>query len=236
MKPFLTIPLAANAPRHEISQGWNYSQEELDIHPDIPIHYAVDFPEPWGTPLYAPADGLAVASYHTYDMKDSRGRTIGYGLGLFVQIWHEAAQLYSAYAHLSGINNEKIPYMPPEMENGNWQPKKALYVSVDALKETARPVNLGDLIGFVGYTGLRLDYEEVPANPPLVDPQKDKTWDPHGPHLHWTVYTRTSDGGQKDERYDPFGIYGEREAYASVFTNAKGLILANPDGSPRFAH
>ncbi len=88
-QPFLTLPLARNTSPLEVSQGWLYSEDEKAIHPDIPTHFAVDFPAKWGTPVYAPADGVAVASYHTYDMTDAKGRTIGYGLGLFVQIWHE---------------------------------------------------------------------------------------------------------------------------------------------------
>jgi murein DD-endopeptidase MepM/ murein hydrolase activator NlpD len=231
---FLSIPLARDIPTLKISQGWEYSEDERNIHPEISRHFAVDFPGAWGTPIYASANGLAVASYHTFDMIDSQGRTIGYGLGLFVQIWHEESKLYSMYAHLSEVSQD-IPYLPPVLENGNWQPRRALYVSVETFKRNAKPVKRGDLIGKMGYTGLRLDYPELPANPPTVNPIKNKTWDPHGAHLHWEVYTRTPDGGKKDQRYDPFGIYGERGLYGDVFTKASGLILAMPDGSPQFA-
>ncbi len=234
-RPFLAIPLAKNAPRLEISQGWDYSDDERNIHPNIPRHFAVDFPEPWGTPIYAPADGLALASYHTFEMTDSQGRTIGFGLGLFIQIWHEPARVYTSYAHLSGLNDKLIPYLPPVLENGGWQPRSALYISVEAFKKKAQSVKKGDLIGFVGYSGLLLGQSEKAGNPPTVNPVVDKTWDPHGPHLHWEVYTRTPDGSRKDQRYDPFGIYGKREDYASVFKKALGLILAETDGSPQFA-
>lgn len=234
-KPFLAIPVAKAAPRHEISQGWDYSEDERVIHPSIPRHFAVDFPEPWGTPVYAAADGVGVASYHTFDMTDSGSRTIGYGLGLFIAIWHEEIKVFTSYAHLSGINNELIPYIPPVLEDGSWQPRKALYVPVATFKKNARLVKRGDLIGYIGYTGLRLGYPETPANPPMIDPAKNKTWDPAGAHLHWEVYTRTPDGLKKANRYDPFGLYAEREAYADVFKKAMGLILPNSDGSPQFA-
>ena len=234
-KPF-ALPIAKSAPFHDISQGWIYSQDENVIHPDILTHFAADMPEPWGTRVYAPANGVAVASYHTFDMIDSKGRTIGYGLGLFVQIWHEEAGVYTSYCHLSGINNELIPYIPPTLEDGSWQPRNAIYLPVADFKKIAKPVRRGDLIGYIGYTGLRLGYDEIPANPPMVDPNIDKTWDPAGAHLHWEVYTRTANGLKKDKRYDPFGIYGEREKYANVFVKTQGLILASPDGSPVFAH
>lgn len=234
-KPFLAIPLVQSTPKLEVSQGWDYSDDERNIHPNIPRHYAVDFPLPWGTPVYAPADGVAVASYHIHDETDSQGRTIGFGLGLFIQIWHEQAGLYTMYAHLSGLNDKLIPYLAPSLEGSNWQPRRAIYVSVEAFKRSARPVTRGELIGFVGYTGLRLGYDEMPANPPGVNPRVDKTWDPIGAHLHWEVYSRTPDGSRKGQRFDPFGVYGERGQYVQVFAKAQGLILTNPDGSPLFA-
>lgn len=229
--PFLDIPIAWDAPRHEVSQGWFYSPGEIVFHPDTETHFAVDFPEPWGTPVYATAKGVAVASYHTHD-KVYPGRTIGFGLGLFIAIWHEGAGVYTSYSHLSGINNELITYIQPTLEKGDWQPRNAIYMPVEEFKKIARPVKKGDLIGYVGYTGLRCGYVETPANPPTVDPTKDHTWDPAGAHLHWEVYTRTPDGLTKDKRYDPFGLYAEREAYGEVFKKAMGLILAEPDGSP----
>lgn len=233
-KAFAAIPIAKDAPRHEISQGRFYSPDEVAIHPQISTHYAVDFPEPWGTPVYATADGVAVASYHTFYIIDAQGRRIGFGLGLFIQIWHEQPQVYTSYAHLAGVNDDLIPYIPPTLEDGSWQPRNAIYMPVEQFKRIAKPVKKGDLIGYIGYSGLLLR-DEIPANPPAIDPEIDKTWDPAGAHLHWEMYTRTADGSQKDERYDPFGIYGYREEYGDVFTKATGLILANPDGSPQYA-
>ncbi len=231
---FLALLVSKTTPNLVISQGWDYSKDERDIHPDIPRHFGADVPLPWGTPIYAPADGLALASYHLYDLESPSLGKIGYGLGLFIQIWHEGPGVYSMCAHLSGISN-KIPYLPPVLEGGTWQPREAIYVPVETFKKNAVPIKRGELIAKVGYTGLRWKYPEEPANPLKVDPETQKTWDPHGAHLHWEVYTRTPDGKRKQDRYDPFGIYGEREAYKDVFTKASGLILANPDGSPQFA-
>ena len=232
---FLSIPLDTHTTPLVVSQGWYYNDQEKNIHPDISTHFGVDFALPWDTPVYAPADGLAVASYHTNDILDVFGRTIGFGLGLFIQIWHEESQVYSLYAHLSRVNKMFVPYMPPNLEEGSWQPRKALYIPIDKIMRNAHRVHRGDYIGNIGYSGLRLSYEETPSNPATIDPTKDVSWDPAGPHLHWEVYTRTPDGSSKDLRYDPFGLYAEADAYTDVFTKANGLILAAPDGSPLFA-
>lgn len=233
--PCFSEPVARDAPRHVISQGWLYNLGEIAHHPLVRTHNGVDIPEPWGTPVYAMARGVAVVSYHTHDIEDAQGRKIGFGLGLFVAMWHEGPQLYSLYAHLSGVN-DKLPYIAPEEDaKGDWQPRKALYVPVATFVKNARWVNRGDLIGYIGYTGLRDGYPETPANPPTVDPKVNMTWDPAGPHVHVAVFTRTPDGGSKDEQYDLYGMYAERGAYGDVFTKARGLILADADGSPLFA-
>lgn len=231
-KAIFVLPIARSAPNLKISQGWIYSQDEFVIHPDIPVHFAVDFPEPWGTPVYAPADGWALSSYQTYEIKDANGRTIGYGLGHFVQMYHWAG-LYSSYAHLSGIN-PKIPFFSPTLKDGNWQPT-VIYTTIAEFKKKAQPVKQGDLIGYVGYSGLLLR-PETASCPPQINPETDPTWDPAGAHLHWEIFTRTPDGATKDKRFDPFGIYGEQGKYDNVFKKAMGLILPSPDGSPEFAH
>lgn len=240
-KPFLAEPfdhaLAASG-QLSISQGWIYSPDEKEIHQNIPTHFANDIPLPWGTPIYCPADGLAVASYHTYDItNDKTGQKIGFGLGLFVQIWHEKAAIYTLYAHLSN-KGATIPYIEPTLENGSWQPRAAIYLPVNEFKKKAVALKRGAILGYVGHTGLRNGYTETPACPATVDPKTQKTWDPHGDHLHWEVYRRVPDGTVKDPnaRFDPHGLNAEREKYTDVFKRASGLILANPDGSPQFAH
>lgn len=226
MRPEFKAPLSAQDARHiVVSEGWEYGAEKR-IHPSISTHYGIDFPAKWGAPVYADADGWAVASYHTHDMVDAYGRTIGFGLGLFVQIWHPGAKLFTLYAHLSGIN-PNIPYIPPTFDGRDWQPKAAIFVPVDQFVQQAHQVKQGDLIGYIGYTGLRLGYPETPANPPTVDHSKDKTWDPAGPHLHYEAYSRSPDGSVKQDRYDPTGIYGTTPDYAGLFTrHLRSLVVA----------
>lgn len=241
--PFLAIPLAEDGPR-AISQGYEYSKDEISFHPEITRHFGIDFKAKWGTPVYAPADGLAVASYHTHYLDSPKKGSIGFGLGLFIQIWHEEAKLYSMYGHLAAIDETAIPYIPPTFnaQTQEWEPRQALYVPLGQFKKQAKPVKRGDLIGLIGYTGLFLDKENEASlimkdsqKPPLFDPKKVKTWDPHGAHLHWEIYTRSADGLKKETRLDPFGIYAKREEYGSVFKKAQGLIIGNPDGTPLFA-
>ncbi|OQB06249.1 MAG: Peptidase family M23 [bacterium ADurb.Bin212] len=229
---FLTLPFTMGT-RVAISQGWLYSMDEVVIHPGITHHNGVDFACPWGTRVLVPADGVAVASYHTYYMGDFHGRLIGYGLGLFVQIWHPEAQLFTSYAHLSKASKE-IPYISPVRQGDSWQPAAAIYVPLEVFLAQGVEVKRGDYLGEVGRTGLLL-HDETPSNPPATK-ATDPTWDPAGDHLHWECYRRTLDGLRKDPeaRCDPFGVYGLREAYN--INKASGLLLAGPKGRPLWAN
>jgi len=82
---FLSIPLEKGFSFY-ITQGWKYGADERAIHPDIITHFAVDFAAKRGTPVYAAADGFAIASYHSAYIGEWQGKRIGIGLGKFVQI------------------------------------------------------------------------------------------------------------------------------------------------------
>lgn len=234
--PFMKLPIDHNA-RREISQGWLYSPDELVFHPKITDHNGVDFPGEIGTPVYAVQHGWAVASYHLSYIKLPNRKLVGFAYGLFVSIWHDDPGLYTISAHLSRINERVIPYIPPTQgADESWEPTQAICLPVDRFKRQARRVIQGEWIGNMGATGLLDKGLDSPSkNPPSTI--QTRTWDPHGPHLHFEACERMPSGVTKDakKRYDPFDIYGEREAYAHVFDRACGMFLAGPDGKPLFA-
>jgi murein DD-endopeptidase MepM/ murein hydrolase activator NlpD len=229
---FLCLPFASGT-NVVITQGWQYSPDEVAIHPWISTHYGVDFACAWGTRVLVPANGVAVSSYHTYYMKDAQGRRIGYGLGLFVQIWHPQAKVFTSYSHLASVS-EKIPYIAPVRDGGSWIPAAAIYVPLEKFLEQGVKVKRGDYLGEVGHTGLLL-HDETPSNPPTTKAD-DPTWDPAGDHLHWECYKRTPDGLSKvqEARFDPFGLYSLREAYN--LSCASDLLLAGHEGKPLWAN
>lgn len=232
-QPFLTLPFQRGTDV-TVSQGWIYDEVERAIHPSIPKHFGVDFQADWGTPVLAPADGMALASYHVVYIAASDGRDIGFGLGLCVVTWCPGVEYYVCMAHLASLG-EGIPYIAPEFDRDaeTWQPRAALYVPVDKFISQAAPVKRGQVIGSVGHTGLLLR-DETPSNPPITT-MSDPSWDPAGPHAHVEVYRRTSDGSRKDknQRFDLFGIYGHKEAYN--LDVATGLLLGDKQGHPFWA-
>ncbi len=109
--PYLAHPLEGR--RHNISEGWFYTPSERKIHHQT-NHRAIDFAVPHGTPVYAAAEGLAVAFYHRFVPTYSDGRPMlyngmpfGNGYGNAVQIYHpeEVSGVhggrYTQYGHLS---------------------------------------------------------------------------------------------------------------------------------------
>lgn len=244
LKPFLIVPLQEKERATvTISQGWKYADDERRLHPGIPTHFGIDFRCKRGTPVLAPADGVCFGSCHLFYLDDLfKGKRIGFGLGHFVVIWHPQTQVYSLYAHLERINGDIVPYFKPVAKGDGWDPS-VIYQSVGAILamkneqgQTPEPVKRGQVIGYVGDTGLTLlgDGETPDFRP---DPEQFPTWDPAGPHLHWEVYTRTADGARKDKRFDPFDLYGECDTYKDVFKSpARGLLVPDATtGFPQFS-
>lgn len=225
IKPFLSLPFKEGT-KLEITEGWFYSDEEKAIH-GYEKHYGVDFATDRGTPVLATADGFALSSFHSaWANKTYKDEKVGFGLGRFVQIWHPEAKVYTMYGHLERIENG-IPYYEPVKQGDMWNPT-VVNQSVEAMLKKVKPVKRGDVIGYVGDTGLAWGYEETPTMRP--DPKQFPSWDET--HLHFEVYDR-DEQGRKKNRYDPFDLYGQAQAYQAM--PARGLWLFGKNSQPQFA-
>ena len=89
--PYLSLPLKNNSP---ITEGYIYSNFETSVH-GLYFHKVIDYSCKYGTPVYASADGYAIAGYHRYPLLNEdatpmlyQGLPISNGLGYFIQIYH----------------------------------------------------------------------------------------------------------------------------------------------------
>lgn len=231
-EPFLRLPFEKGT-KTQITEGWEYSDEETAIH-GYKRHFAVDFAADRGTPVYAAADGIAYSSFMrlfppSESHKTFKERRVGAGLGHFVEILHGGDDLRTQYGHLQKVA-EAIPYFPPEVRDQDVLYPQIVHAPVDELMKKGRAVRRGDLIGWVGDSGLSWGYEETPDFRP--DPKEFPSWDET--HVHFEVYDR-DDRGIKRHRFDPFGLYDHAPAYQSFKPTAKGLWLLDYEGKPRYA-
>lgn len=232
LQPFLTLPVN----KFVISEGWDYDAE-LPFHPDIPRHFAIDFRAPRGTPVYAAAHGVALQSFQTYylDKLDKPGvhewrknRRLGFGIGHFVQIYHPNDYVFTSYCHLDRVASA-IPYTPPIEEHPGLFNPTVVYRPLDELFPICKVVERGELIGWIGDTGLSMDYIERPNV--VRDHVKLPSWDET--HLHFEVYTRNT-SGRKASRWDPYGINGKASEYTSGKPgNTGNLWLLDDQGKPK---
>jgi murein DD-endopeptidase MepM/ murein hydrolase activator NlpD len=232
-KPYLKVPFSkSEIPEYDITEGWQYSEAEKSIH-GHDIHGGVDFAVPYGTSVYAPIDGYAMASYQTSwvldvsgDKKLYQGQQVRYGGGYFVQIYNPDIKRFVLLAHLSHIA-PSIPFSPPEYEEDfdNW---KATHedIPIDEIPNSryVKFVHAGEPIGKVGTSGLGLgDHVEYTAgsNEPQDLSQTDHpSWDE--PHLHFEEYSREfmdkseEKYGKKIWQRDPYAIYSTYPDYPTV--------------------
>ena len=205
----LTLPFLKGE-EVKITEGWIYSEEEKSIH-GIANHQAIDYSGLRGTPVLASADGYAVStSQIAYLSRIYQGKRVGYGYGNYVIIWHPEKKLYTLYAHLEQAAPD-IPYFQPEERSyGGWGPPPTLSLKPEDLLKNAKFVKKGELIGWMGDSGLSWGYDELPRLRP--DPICYPSWDE--PHLHFEVFTINAEG--KKVKLDPYGIYGTAEEYKDV--------------------
>ena len=208
---YLNLPLKRK--NLTITEGWFYSQEEEKIH-GFKIHGGIDFKAERGEPVYAAASGWATSSYHNRPLKNKDGSPLKYkekpitmGMGYFIQIYHPENGRYTQYGHLEKIV-EKIPFAPPRKRKDTYHPYGYKIKPKDMQNSKYYVwINQGELIGYVGDSGLTWGYQDYPQRP---DPQKYPSWDEV--HLHFEEFSRDKKGKKREQR-DPFNIYNTFKYY-----------------------
>jgi murein DD-endopeptidase MepM/ murein hydrolase activator NlpD len=209
--PYLTLPIKRQ--RFKITEGWFYSEEEKKIH-GREIHGGIDFKAKLGKPVYASVSGWATSSYHNRPVKNKdgserlyKGKPITNGLGYFVQIYHPENGRYTQYGHLGKIV-QKIPFGKPRKRKDTYYPY-GYKIKPENMENSKYYVwvNQGELIGYVGDSGLCWGYKDYPQRP---NPSKYPSWDEV--HLHFEEFSRNKKGIKKQLR-DPFNIYSTFKDY-----------------------
>lgn len=227
LTPFLALPFGTNV-EIEITEGWFYSPQERQIH-GHDIHYGVDFAGARGTPVLAAAEGWAVASYELNFAGNYQGKSVGFGLGNFIKVWHPHMGVYTLYGHLESVAPE-VPFLAPVARENFYLPT-ALHHSPENLMRSSSFVARGQCLGYIGDSGLSWGYQERPGFRP--DPVSFPSWDET--HLHFEVYAPQVGGYKKKLRYDPYGIYADVTQYFLLEARPGALWLLDNSGNPQFA-
>lgn len=246
---------------YDIYQGWIYSQKELDIHNNNPIHAGVDINVPYGTQVISPVDGFAMSSYNTQwvregeDYKEAaidneeykkpirkyQGKEIRLGLGYFVYIYVPAVNRFLELAHLSDIDSS-IPFSPPthNSKTDSWDPEN-YKTSIEDISKNPYwvAVKKGDPLGKVGHSGLTWGYDEYiegTKRPIVLDLSKFRSWDI--PHVHLEEFYINQKTKQKGWQRDPYAVYDTYEHYPTK-TRKGGmgkdpLWILDKDNLPQF--
>ena len=213
-KRYLSLPIRSG--NYKISEGWVYSKKENEIHGKI-NHFAIDFTLPRGDKVFAAASGWAIASYYRFLIVDSetkkllifKDRPLGFGLGFFVQIYHTEVDRYTQYGHLENVS-PRIPFARPRrMRDGRLIPigHKVSPDRYPAYRKTIW-VEKGEVIGFIGDSGLTWGYDDYPQRP---DPLKFPSWDET--HLHFEEFARDKTGRKIGQR-DPYDVRKTYQFYS----------------------
>lgn len=243
---WLTLPFRRGT-KFAITEGWVYSDMEKMIHGDE-VHFATDFAPQnergeWapGTPVVAMHDGWAVQFFHinpdkrNVTLPDGRAcAVIGNGFGHGVQIWNPKRNIATGHGHLQKAADH-IPKLTSTLREEDglkfWDPNE-LYVDPSTLVSRAVWVKRGEVIGYVGASGLSCDFEEGPDTDP--NESLKHAWDE--PHVHVDAYRRGEGGSKaKGQRWDLFDLYSRAPAYVDLKPGPKGLWFLNTQGTPAFA-
>ncbi len=242
------------------SQGWITSPDELAIDDEVngDLHGANDLEfvnKPdygYGLPILAAASGRAYYSYQYIsgtwtDPVTGITHQVGMGAGLVVEIRHAKDQAgnpgwVTQYIHLSKVA-PGIPYLqatavddPNDPIHPDWFPT-GLIQDDDTLWNLGVPVTQGQVIGYMGDTGIGYDWKDnfnpvtgqvAPRNRAVLKP-----WDP--PQLHFQLY-RGRVNGVKQDIVDPFGLYAQvcpgewkpLRPTTNPYTPLPGMVRAAP--------
>lgn len=212
-----------------VEEGWLYSEERNKIH-GLKCHRASDFKVPYGTEVRAMADGWCLASFESLPADNLRGKKIGMGGGLLVVCWNYDLQIFMQYLHLSGLG-PNIPYYTPDgqiVEGLQTYTPTIIRKPADKFVVNAVFIEEGELIGYVGVSGLSEDAND----PPSKSPDPVNSWD--GPHLHVQIHGDRDSKGNKnpDTIYDMFNLYWNYEDYWSVFEFCTGMMSCDLMNAP----
>lgn len=211
---------------YSISEGWFYTKKTREVSGFR--HAAVDYHLPYGFSVSAPCDGYAVSSYYSFLVKDRdglvktyRGMPLRFGIGYFVQIYAPPIDRFVQLGHLSNIA-DNIPFSTPKKVEDKWVPTNHT-LSKEEMTSRTNPnvveVKAGELVGFVGYSGLTWeeDYVEGSERPMVIDSTMVGTWSV--PHIHMDEFQRNYETGKKDWRRDPYDAYLEANFYPTHINN-----------------
>ena len=245
--PYLRLPFTKEGfENYHISEGWYYSTRVRKV---VPFgHGGIDFALPYGHPVAAPCDGYAMASYHSYPLLDRSGKvkikngiSQRFGIGYFVQIYNPEQDRFVQLGHLSNIA-DIIPFSVPSKNGTAWQATGHMLTREEMMR-TDNPmltfVKTGEMIGFVGYSGLTSDedYQEGYKRPYVIDPRIIHTW--NIPHIHMDEFQRNQISGKKDWRRDPYDIYMKDTNYPTHnndrMVGKEPLFLIDENDRPLFA-
>jgi len=261
--PFLALPFSKqNAAQaggtRNISEGWYYGEERGITGSET--HHAIDFNLPYGSPVLAMDDGWAAFTYQSFLSPVAyKGKLTGQGLGLWVLTLHKvpATNVYwwGKYGHLSAVA-PGLKYLRPSVDSdGDWHEPSSgpdnLYVPDPQLTTIFTPIHRGQILGYVGDTGIEWGYRDAfNVDTGTVTP-RDRValpaWDKDA-HVHIEIYRRVNGSPAPGETFDstrisvdPFGQYGQVrrwENYSSYDDYPLGpgsLWLTDQRGKPVYA-